>query len=459
MIRKFIAIPILILLLLLIELPFSISPNNGPSASAIESASSNIPIISNDLLTLDDFANLEKNMNRFIRQWGVAGASLAIANQGKLVYAKGFGFADIEQGEAMQPYHLLRVASVSKLITAVAIMKLIEDGKLSLNQQVFGENGILNNAQYRNYIDPRYEEITVKHLLNHSGGWTTRWGDHLFMNESIARQLNKELPIKKDDIIEFTLGKRLHFAPGTRSSYNNFGYLILERVIEKTSKDAYEAYVKKNVFKPLGISDAFIAHNYDSLRYPLEVRYYEVPEAEHVIAYDGQPQFVLKSRGGNDIRTLGAAGGWVISSVSLAKFLISIDIHSKETIICKRSIRQLTGNKPGFHPLGWRWVSSNGTKWRTGSFAGTSALALSQSDGLTYVFIANTSPWLGANFPYEVNRMMARTLHRIDSWPEINLFKPYAFNPDNYVEISSEEQRNFEWNDSINFTWMQNQLI
>lgn len=398
-------------------------------------------------------------MKRFIRQWGVAGASLAIANQGKLVYAKGFGFADIEQGEAMQPYHLLRVASVSKLITAVAIMKLIEDGKLSLNQQVFGENGILNNAQYRNYIDPRYEEITVKHLLNHSGGWTTRWGDHLFMNESIARQLNKELPIKKDDIIEFTLGKRLHFTPGTRSSYNNFGYLILERVIEKTSKDAYEAYVKKNVFKPLGISDAFIAHNYDSLRYPLEVRYYEVPEAEHVIAYDGQPQFVLKSRGGNDIRTLGAAGGWVISSVSLAKFLISIDIHSKETIICKRSIRQLTGNEPGFHPLGWRWVSSNGTKWRTGSFAGTSALALSQSDGLTYVFIANTSPWLGANFPYEVNRMMARTLHRIDSWPEINLFKPYAFNPDNYVEISSEEQRNFEWNDRISFTWMQNQLI
>ncbi|HZJ74798.1 MAG TPA: serine hydrolase domain-containing protein, partial [Perlabentimonas sp.] len=376
-----------------------------------------------------------------------------IAQEGKLVYAKGFGYADVENDIEMQPYNLLRVASVSKLITAAAVMKLVENGELGLNQKVFGQEGILNNPMYRNYIDKRVEDITVKNLLNHSAGWTTRWGDHMFMSQSIARQLNKELPIDKDDIIEFTLGKRLHYTPGAGSSYVNVGYLFLERVIEKVAKQNYEAFVRESIFKPIGVSDAFIAHNHDSLRYPLETRYYEVPEAEKVSAYDGSPVSVYKSRGGNDIRTLGAAGGWVISSVSLAKFLIAIDLYSKETIISKKSIRQLTDNEPGFHPLGWRSVKRNGSKWRTGSFAGTSALAVSQANGLTFVFISNTSPWVGARFPYEVNRMMARALHRVDDWPEINLFNPLA-DTDNYVERheniedftpKNEEEFTFSW--------------
>ncbi len=452
MIRK-IFTPILVTFFVLFDITFNNSLRSHPSEEKFDFAPFSNEYLSNDILVEEDLMSFERSINQFIRTWGVAGASVAIAHEGKLVYAKGFGYADVENEIEMQPYHLLRVASVSKLITAAAVMKLVEDGKLGLNQKVFGEDGVLNNPLFRGYIDERVEDITVKQLLNHSAGWTTRWGDHLFMNQSIARQLNRELPLGKDDIIEFTLGKRLHFTPGTRCSYNNFGYLILESVIERVAKTSYESYVKRNIFNPIGVFDAFIAHNHDSLRYPLEVRYYEVPEAELVPAFDGQAKQVLKSRGGNDIRTLGAAGGWVISSVSLAKFLLSIDLYSKETILSKKSIRELTNTEPGFHPLGWRWVSRSGAKWRTGSFAGTSALAISQSNGLTYVFITNTSPWVGARFPYEVNRMLARALRGVDSWPSIDLFNPNSINNQNFVEVGEGvEALQEEWELSWDFS-------
>jgi hypothetical protein len=183
--------------------------------------------------------------------------------------------------------------------------------------------------------------------------------------------------------------------------------------------------VKESVFSPLKVYDAYIANNYDDNRYPNEVRYYEVPEASKIQSYDGKDSLVLKSRGGNDIKTLGAAGGWVISSVSLLKFLLSIDGNDNFPDIIKRSsVNKLVEREGFFEPLGWRAIYPNGKWWRSGSMPGTSALAVIRSDGFTYVFITNTSPWLGAKFPYEVDRLMGRVINKVEKWPNINLFNP-----------------------------------
>jgi CubicO group peptidase (beta-lactamase class C family) len=409
--------------LLFIQYDFTI---NKTSSSPL--ASSSISNISTIKLTNADsdvkaFEQFDALVQRFIAKWGVTGASVAIAREGKLLYAKGYGYANREENEFVQPYHLFRIASVSKLITAVAVMQLVERNMLTLDSKVFGRQGILNDSLYLNYFDKRVEQITVEQLLNHSAGWTTRWGDQLFMQENIARQLGKELPITKDDIIAFTLSKRLHFNPGSHSSYNNFGFLLAERVIEKVSRMSYESYVQNEVFLPLGITDALIAQNFDSLRYPSEVRYYEVPEAQKVPASDGSSQLVLKARGGNDIRTLGGAGGWVISSVSLIKFLMALEKDNSKALLRPNTLEMLSSVRQGFQPLGWKHISANGNKWRTGSFAGTSALALSRPDGLQYVFIANSSPWAGAKFPYEVDRFMTQAFNRIELWPDRNLFE------------------------------------
>lgn len=182
-----------------------------------------------------NFHVIDHRINRFINQWKIAGASVAIAKDGKMVFAKGYGHADKEAELQTEPYHLFRVASISKLITATGIMKLVEDGKISLNQKVFGSSGILNEYPYNNYLDNRVENIEVVHLLNHSGGWTNRWGDPMFMPQVIAQGRGQDLPVSDTDIISFMLNKRLHFTPGSMSSYSNLGYTILGKVIDRKS--------------------------------------------------------------------------------------------------------------------------------------------------------------------------------------------------------------------------------
>ena len=197
----------------------------------------------------------------------------------------------------------------------------------------------------------------------------------------------------------------------------------MQLVIEKITAKDYEAYVKENIFDPLNIHDAYLSQNWDSLRYRNETRYYEVPEAELITAFDGSSDKVLKSRGGNDIRTLGAAGGWIISSINLTKFILAIDGDSSfPDILSKESIAAMAVADKKFQPLGWRWVMPNGKLWRSGSLPGTSALAVSRNDGYTYVFITNCSPWKGARFPYIVDRFMDKTLPKFDKLPARDLF-------------------------------------
>lgn len=429
---RFLLFTIFTLFLIVFDATFGVSVNS-------DNQHSNLPIsgiyfrhyrLTNEESSREEYARLDKSFDYFLRKWQLAGASIAIAKDGKLVYAKGFGYANKEEKIPAEPYNIFRIASVSKLITATAVMKLVEQQKLSLDDRVFGMLGILNDDCYQKYKDPRIEMITVRNLLNHSAGWSPRWGDHMFMNEEIARSLKISLPVSLQDIVVFALSKRLHFNPGSHSSYSNLGYAILQLVIEKTTGKPYEEYVNESIFFPLGIYDAHIARNFDNMRYADETRYYEVPEADPVKTYDGRDSLVLKSRGGNDIQTLGAAGGWVISSVSLMKFILAIDGSASQfDILSQNSINQMVERNGRFQPLGWRWVMPNGKWWRSGSFPGTSALAVVRNDGYSYVFLTNSSPWTGARFPYEVDRMMSRALGLIKVWPDINLlsgkYSPY----------------------------------
>ena len=417
---------ILVSMFLLLTVDCIISESEGASANSEHASVVNDNhSITNNLSESNTFGDLDRSVNRFIRKWDIKGAAVAIAKEGKLVYAKGFGYADVEHNQEVQPYNLFRVASVSKLITASAIMKLVEEGRLSLTDTVFGAHAILNQPVFLGYVDPRVEKITVKNLLNHSAGWTTRYGDHMFMGEEIARALNKPMPVSLEDIVAFALSKRLHFEPSNHSSYCNIGYGILQLVIERITGINYEDYVKSAIFAPIGITDAFLAFNLDEMRYANEVKYYEVHDANPIKSFNGADTLLLKSRGGNDIRTLGAAGGWVISPISLMRFLLSVDGDEQyPDILSKQSVAELVTQDKGYHPLGWRWITRDGNYLRTGSFPGTSALAVVRQDGFSYVFLTNTSSWVGPRLPYEVERVISRSISKIDTWPSTDLFKP-----------------------------------
>jgi len=190
---------------------------------------------------------IDKNVESFMDRWMINGVSVAVTKDEELVYAKGFGFADTERKEAVKPGHLFRIASVSKLLTAAAVMKLYEEQYLGLNQTVFGPGGILDTSFYNGSKDKRYEEITIKHLLNHSAGWSGIAGDPMFNSLYIAKRMNIDPPVNIDHIIQYSLSRKLHFKPGTRYNYSNVGYAILGKIIEVTSGMPYEDYV---ILKP-----------------------------------------------------------------------------------------------------------------------------------------------------------------------------------------------------------------
>jgi CubicO group peptidase (beta-lactamase class C family) len=225
------------------------------------------------------------------------------------------------------------------------------------------------------------------------------------------------------DIIQFMLGKRLHFKPGTRSSYSNLGYAILGKVIEAASGQDYESYIKTNLLYPLGIFDMRLGGSYLSERDELEVKYYEPADSYLVEDHLGNDERVPRSYGGNDIYTLGAAGGWLASATDLLKLMLAIDgFDSPQDILSAESIKTMVHPlKPYLDPLGWRGIGY-GYWYRTGTLAGTSALLVRKNDGTAYVTLFNSSSWKGPMLSSDIRYMMERSLAKTTQWPDYDLF-------------------------------------
>ena len=379
-------------------------------------------LMHNSMSDLKETEKFDAAIRRFMRYWDIKGGSFALMRNDSLIYAKGYGYSDIKDSIECEVKNVFRVASVSKLITAVAIMRLCETGKLSTQDLVFGEEGILCDSLFLNYRDKNIKKITVEHLLRHTGGFANPHGDAAFNTDLVAKYLDKELPLSMDDMVQYATRIRLRARPGGWFNYSNLGYIILSIVIEKASGMPYETYVKDSILAPMGCYDMHLAHNYSDEFLDNEVNYYEVKEAEPVPAYDGSDTLVMKSRGGNDVHGLYGAGGWVASPVELLRFVSAIDnCPVKGEFLSQESIDFMTMYSKNFKPAGWASVTSR--EWlRTGTMAGTSALIKAQKDGYTWVFISNSSSWTGPALSRRMGRDITRALQRVKKWPEVDYF-------------------------------------
>lgn len=380
---------------------------------------------------------IDQSVNDFLKRWRIHGASLAITSEERLVYAKGFGIANTETGEAVQPGHLFRIASVSKLITAVAIMKLYEEGVLGLDDQVFGKDGILNDSVYLAYRDNRLEQITIRHLLNHTAGWSRYSGDLMFSSLYIAMKMDVDAPAQFNEVLQFALSRRLNYKPGTRYSYSNLGYGILGEIVARKSGMAYKDYVVMNLLKPLDIHDMHIGRSYYYEKYPNEVRYHSSAGKMTVYSIDGTGEQVPIYYGGNNIELLGPAGGWVASAPELIKFLTAIDGFPEQPDILKEEtiMAMVDSDLSGKGLFGWRGSDSYGTWWRTGYLTGSSALMVRQQDGLNWVIMLNTSTYKHSRIHRYVSGMMFNAVNRVHDWPTIDLFSIETESPDPIAEI------------------------
>ncbi len=405
----------------------AISSSGSNSAETVLRSKQTHPFtynLKNELSDSDNFEYLESGIEFLLNRFDMKGASFAVAKDARLVFAKGAGYADAEAKVRVEPKHMFRIASISKLITATTIMKMQELGLLDLDDKVFGREGILNHPIYLDYSDSRAERITVRHLLNHSAGWNRRFGDHMFMPHHIARQMKVDSPVQVSDIIRFALKKRLHFNPGSRTSYSNLGYAILGEIIEHITDMEYEAYVQQTILHPLGIQDMRIGGNLEHQRFDNEVKYYEQSNASEVKSIYDINEFVPLSYGGNDIETLGAAGGWIASPAELLKLIAAIDGRpGVPDILSSESIEMMTDTRlSGGHMIGWTGSDRRGNWWRTGTFAGTSALVMRQNNGLNWAVIFNSSTYRGTTLSREITREVQTALNSLEQWPEHDLF-------------------------------------
>ena len=187
-------------------------------------------------------------MHEFLAEHEPVGAALAVAKNGRLVYARGFGWSDRDRREPLQPAALLRIASISKPITGVAIVQLIQRGRLGLDDRV-AERLRLDQTK-----DPRWRQVTVRQLLNHTGGWDRGQSfDPMFRSLEIARHFQGKPPAMPREILRYMQDQPLDFDPGSRFAYSNFGYSLLGRIVEQASGLDYGEYVRREVLAPLGI--------------------------------------------------------------------------------------------------------------------------------------------------------------------------------------------------------------
>ena len=368
--------------------------------------------ITNDLSSIPELKPMDQVIDSFMDFWSLHGVSLAVMRNDSLVYAKGYGMADATT--PMTPGTTLRLASVSKLLTAVGVMKLQEEGKLFLDTPVFGPLGIL--GKYDSYIrDDDYYLITVEHLLRHQAGFTTRGGDPVFSPWTSL-----------DALLRRQLGRPLAYEPGTWQGYSNFGFLLLSLVIEQVSGLPYETYMQQEVFEPALCHGFRIGGNYLADRLPGESRYYMQPDAEKTTSFDGKYAAVEKCYGGNNVTGSAGAGGWTGSAVELARMVAVIDGRGPlPDLLDEFSVEQMTHYlDPDTFSLGWNDTKPSGEWTRSGSFSGTQALIKTYPDGECWVFISNTSSWRGSRFANNIAALFENLRSRFSgSLPARDLFQ------------------------------------
>lgn len=384
-------------------------------------------VITNEMSDCEGLVKMEKDVNVFMQRWQIRGMEIAVMRGDSLLYAKGFGWADKEKEEPMRAGTIMRVASVSKLITAAGIMKLVEDGKLHLSDKVFGPHGILNDTLYTNNIkDKAYFDITVEQLLRHESGLTIRRGDPMFRTRDWMNIYHlKEVP-DQEKLTSIAVQKRLGYAPGKGHEYSNFGYLLLSIIIERKTGQPYEKWMQENILEPAGCMDCHLAFNSYEEKLPGETRYHMQDNDPPVPKYDNSADSVVRCYGGNDIRLLKGAGAWVISAPELARFIASIDGKpGVPDILSKKSVREMTAHSED-HKFGLGWNSVDPKKgWqRTGSLSGTSAYVTVFPDGECWILISNTHAWKGPRFSRTVHNFIQQCRQRYSGkLPEQDLFQ------------------------------------
>lgn len=411
-------------------------------------------------LYVPQLANFDTAMLNLMSTYNVSGGQLAITYHGRLVYNRGFGFANTATQDSVYPNSLFRIASVSKPITAMACMKLFEQGLLNLDAKVFGSEGILNDSIYQNILDPLYTTITIRMLLQHSGGWNSNIsGDPMFDAYNIATIMGVSSPPSPSVVIQYVLShKILDFTPGTQSQYSNFGFSVLGRVIEKITGQTYKDYVLNNILIPLGITDMQLGSNLLANQLPNEVNYYDYYGAPLAYSIYNNSTLVPWPYGGFNLEFMDSHGGWVSSCEDLLKIVCAFDrFNTRPDILSTATIDTMikpSANDPNYG-CGIA-VNTNNNWWHIGSLPGTTSEIVRNGNGqLNWAILLNTRDQAG-NINSAVDNLVWNVLSSITNWPTFDLFSSTTDINNHYTTNNAIAIYPNPTNSQINFSFQTN---
>jgi len=341
---------------------------------------------------------LDDGVSALLKKWNIPGAAVAVAKNGQLVLARGYGYADFENKQLMKPDAMFRIGSNSKVFTSMAILHLKDQGLLSLDTKFLD---ILTQYQVASGGDARLRDITIRDLLRHSGGWDRdKTGDPMAWQGTISRALDIPMPVLCPDVIRYMMGQPLDFAPGTKQVYSNFGYCILGRVVEKISGQPYELYVRDHVLAPMDVHAMSIGYSHTlSERGHYEVKYYDYDGAPVVQSVFPGDRNATYSYGGFEILSIDACGGWIGSPVDLVRAMTFIDGTRAGPYLSAATMTEFTAD-PGLpdwfsDPHYWYglgiFVGPDPQRWyHGGSISGTQSEWLRDGNGYAWSIMTNS---------------------------------------------------------------------
>ena len=380
-----------------------------------------------------ELEGFDRMMREFMQARNIPGGSLAVTRDRRLVLAR--GYTGMDDGYVVQPTSLFRIASISKPITAAAVMTLVQAGKLSLDAKMV--DVLPRELAGLKYKDDRAANITVRHLLQHLGGWDRGQSfDPMFRDREISRALHVALPITKEHIVKYMADKPLQYDPGSTYAYSNYGYMLLGLIIESITGLPYEQYVKSAVMAPLGIIQPVIGRSLYDYRQANEVKYYS-GDSSRASVIDKSWVKVPHQYGGCNIENMAAHGGWLTSAVDLVRFAAAFDIPDKCPILSRQAIDVMFGlpanikpdeYKPGdgYYGCGWSvrdWGSGKRNTWHGGSLPGTHTLLVRRWKGnLNWCVLFNQRDDASGLSYGEIDGLLHKVADAVGRWPEHDLF-------------------------------------
>ena len=324
-------------------------------------------------------AALDRKIYNFMREYGIPGVGLAISKGEQPAYCAGYGLADVENDVPCTQDHLFRLASVTKSLTSICILRLCQEGKLQLDDKVFAPGGVLA-ALYPGTHAERVDDIRVMDLLTHRSGWNyslTGGADPIYTDD--LRFYGKPLKSRVEYMVQNVSPSS---APGTRYAYYNLGFCILGQVIEQVSGKGYETFLRE-VAAGAGAEDIWVSKTPRSQKRDNECVFYS---QDYAYPY------------GNDMTVSAACGGVTASPSALLKILCAIDYGSVAPDILQkewldRMFTNYTSGSVGGYGYGWIIGHGSYLSWgayHTGTLSGTATLWVRGKNGVHGVLLLNS---------------------------------------------------------------------